>query len=113
MSTGGVRGRTLFHSGLGCDLRSFTASERLSHFSVQGIYDYHFKIPLEPPTHAYLMMSLPSLKFSTSVALVEHVNTLICSVVMAIISPSRATSPGTLDYSASATLDSVQFPCAD
>lgn len=39
------------------------------------------RILLEQSTHAYLMMSLLSLKFSTSVALVEHMSTFICSAV--------------------------------
>lgn len=89
ISTGGVRGRMLFQSGLWCDLRSLRVSERLDRSSIQDIDDYHFEMSLKLSTHAYVMMSLLSLKFSTSVALVGHVKTLTCSVVIAIISPLK------------------------
>lgn len=48
---------------------------------VQDIDDDCCRTLVEQSTHAYVMISLLSLKSSTSVALVEPTNTLICSVV--------------------------------
>lgn len=49
---------------------------------VQDMDDDCCRTLVEQSTHAYVMISLFSLKSSTSVALVEPTNTLICSVLV-------------------------------